>query len=68
MMPAWGGAMQRVHADLDHAGLQIDVNTEEGGLTLNPDFFVDFGSEPRGPVSVHEMRFPGGDCSSDIWY
>lgn len=21
----------------------IDVNTETGGLTLNPDFFVDFG-------------------------
>lgn len=23
--------------------VMIDVNTETGGLSLNPDFFVDFG-------------------------
>ena len=47
--------------------LQIDVNTDKGGLTINPDFFIDFGSEPDGPVLAHEVRYPGGDCSSDIW-
>ena len=47
--------------------LQIDVNTEEGGLQVNTDFFVDFGSEPHGPALAHEMRYPGGDCTSDIW-
>ncbi|KAH6816245.1 selenium-binding protein 2 [Perilla frutescens var. frutescens] len=47
--------------------LQIDVNTEEGGLAINPDFFVDFGAEPEGPSLAHEMRYPGGDCTSDIW-
>ena len=31
------------------------------------DFFVDFGAEPDGPVLAHEVRYPGGDCSSDIW-
>jgi selenium-binding protein 1 len=47
--------------------LRIDVNTETGGLTLNRDVFVDFGKEPKGPVLAHEIRYPGGDCTSDIW-
>ncbi|XP_037083756.1 methanethiol oxidase-like [Pollicipes pollicipes] len=47
--------------------LQIDVDTERGGLTLNKDFLVDFHDEPNGPVLAHEMRYPGGDCTSDIW-
>lgn len=47
--------------------VQIDVDTEKGGLTLNQDFLVDFGKEPGGPVLAHEMRYPGGDCTSDIW-
>lgn len=47
--------------------IQIDVDTDKGGLTLNPDFFVDFGDEPDGPALAHEMRYPGGDCTSDIW-
>ena len=47
--------------------LQIDVDTEKGGLTLNPAFSIDFGEEPYGPALPHEIRYPGGDCSSDIW-
>ncbi|CAL5416730.1 unnamed protein product [Camellia sinensis] len=47
--------------------LQIDVNTEKGGLAINQNFFVDFGSEPDGPSIAHEMRYPGRDCTSDIW-
>ena len=47
--------------------LQIDVDTEHGGLSINHDFFVDFGAEPDGPALAHEIRYPGGDCSSDIW-
>uniref|UniRef100_F7DAQ6 Methanethiol oxidase n=1 Tax=Monodelphis domestica TaxID=13616 RepID=F7DAQ6_MONDO len=47
--------------------LQVDVNTEKGGLKLNPNFLVDFGKEPLGPALAHELRYPGGDCSSDIW-
>lgn len=55
---------------MDKAGsflLQIDCDTEKGGLALNEDFFVDFGAEPDGPARAHEMRYPGGDCTSDIW-
>ncbi|CAN1804366.1 Selenium-binding protein 1 [Linum perenne] len=47
--------------------LQIDVDTEKGGLEINKSFFVDFGDEPEGPSLAHEMRYPGGDCTSDIW-
>ncbi|CAN6469988.1 unnamed protein product [Victoria cruziana] len=47
--------------------LQIDIDSEKGGLKLNPNFFVDFGLEPEGPSLAHEMRYPGGDCTSDIW-
>jgi len=47
--------------------LQVDVDLVNGGLKLNPDFCVDFGEEPDGPALAHEVRYPGGDCSSDIW-
>jgi selenium-binding protein 1 len=47
--------------------LQIDVNTETGGLTLNQNFDVDLANEPEGPVRAHEVRFPGGDCTADVW-
>jgi selenium-binding protein 1 len=47
--------------------LQIDVDTKKGGMKLNEKFFVDFGKEPHGPARAHEMRYPGGDCSSDIF-
>jgi len=47
--------------------LLIDVDTEKGGLTLNKNFGVDYGAEPGGPTLAHEIRYPGGDCSSDIF-
>jgi selenium-binding protein 1 len=46
--------------------LQIDCDPA-GGMKLNEKFFVDFAAEPGGPARAHEMRFPGGDCTSDIW-
>ena len=47
--------------------LQLDCDTETGGLSLNERFFVDFGKEPDGPSRAHEVRYPGGDCTSDIF-
>ncbi len=47
--------------------IQVDCDTENGGMSINPNFFVDFGKEPHGPSRCHEMRYPGGDCTSDIW-
>jgi selenium-binding protein 1 len=47
--------------------LQLDADTEKGGLTLNGRFVVDFGKEPDGPARAHEVRFPTGDSTSDVW-
>ncbi|AGY58781.1 selenium-binding family protein [Gloeobacter kilaueensis] len=47
--------------------LQIDADTENGGLAVNENFYIDFGKEPAGPARAHEMRYPGGDVTSDIW-
>lgn len=47
--------------------LRVDVDNKNGGLCIDREFLVDFGEEPEGPVLAHEMRFPGGDSTSDIW-
>src|SRR5216683_3302972 len=58
------------YPDLAKAGssiLQVECDTVNGGLSLNEQFYVDFGKEPAGPARAHEMRYPGGDCTSEIW-
>ncbi len=58
------------YPDIAKAGsylLQIDCDTQNGGLKINEHFYVDFGKEPAGPARAHEIRYPGGDCTSDIW-
>ena len=47
--------------------LQLHADPEKGGLKLNERFLVDFGNEPGGPARAHEMRFPMGDSTSDVW-
>ncbi|TRZ05589.1 hypothetical protein HGM15179_021516, partial [Zosterops borbonicus] len=44
--------------------LQLDVDTDKGGLAVNKNFLVDFGKEPHGPCLAHAVRFPGGDAKS----
>ncbi|KFP89655.1 Selenium-binding protein 1-A, partial [Apaloderma vittatum] len=66
----YSGWDKQFYPDLIKEGsvmLQIDVDTERGGLRVNENFLVDFGKEPDGPVLAHEIRYPGGDCTSDIW-
>ncbi|VDM97728.1 unnamed protein product, partial [Thelazia callipaeda] len=46
--------------------VMIDVNTDSGGLFINPDFLVDFGTLRGGPYLGRDMRYPGGDCTSII--
>lgn len=45
----------------------VNCNVENGGMHIDPNFVVDFGKEPNGPSRCHEMRYPGGDVTSDIW-
>ena len=53
----------------ENGGCMVMVNcdTENGGMEIDADFFVDFGKEPNGPARCHETRYPGGDCTSDIF-
>lgn len=53
----------------DNGGVMliVDCDVENGGMKIREDFLVDFGKEPHGPARAHESRYPGGDCSSDIW-
>ncbi|MBD2775440.1 selenium-binding family protein [Iningainema tapete] len=58
------------YPDLAQTGsylLQIDCDANKGGLEINENFYVDFGKEPSGPARAHEIRYPGGDSTSDIW-
>ncbi|XVH31855.1 selenium-binding protein SBP56-related protein [Haloferacaceae archaeon DSL9] len=47
--------------------LKADVDPDAGTLTLDEDFLVDFGTLPEGPARAHEIRWPDGDCTSDVW-
>ncbi len=47
--------------------VRVDCDTTQGGMKRDERFFVDFGKEPGGPVRAHEVRFPTGDSTSDIW-
>jgi selenium-binding protein 1 len=39
----------------------------DGTYALDPDFFVDFGALDTGPARPHEIRLPGGDCTTEIF-
>ncbi len=46
--------------------LRINCNPD-GGMELDPDFFVDFYDRPGGPARAHEVRLQGGDCTTEIF-
>ncbi|MDS0478513.1 selenium-binding protein SBP56-related protein [Natrinema sp. 1APR25-10V2] len=47
--------------------LEADVDPRRGTMTLDEAFLVDFGTLPAGPARAHEIRWPDGDCTSDVW-
>jgi len=47
--------------------LKADVDPRRGTMTLDEEFLVDFGDLSDGPARAHEMRWPDGDCTSDVW-
>jgi selenium-binding protein 1 len=50
--------------------LLVDCDPVEGGMKLNEKFLVDFGGMSLAggrSYRAHETRYPGGDCTSDIW-
>jgi selenium-binding protein 1 len=49
------------YPDLRSWMLKVNCHPE-GGMTLDQDFFVDFG-----PARGHEVHLPGGDCTTEIF-
>ncbi|XP_058797190.1 methanethiol oxidase [Phymastichus coffea] len=47
--------------------VKFDIDVENGGMKLDENFLVDFGADRTDVMLAHEMRYPGGDCTSDIW-
>jgi selenium-binding protein 1 len=39
----------------------------DGGMEVDPDFFVDFSDRRGGPARAHETRLQGGDCTTEIF-
>jgi selenium-binding protein 1 len=54
------------YPDLRSWLLKVDCDPE-GGMTVDPDFFVDFHDRPGGPARAHEVRLQGGDCTTEIF-
>jgi selenium-binding protein 1 len=46
--------------------LKIDI-AKDGTMEVDRDFFVDFHERPGGPARGHEIRLPGGDCTTEIF-
>ena len=54
------------YPDLRSWLLRVDCHPD-GGMTVDPDFFVDFADRPDGPARAHEVRLQGGDCTTEIF-
>jgi selenium-binding protein 1 len=39
----------------------------DGGMEVDPEFFVDLHDRPGGPARAHEVRLQGGDCTTEIF-
>jgi selenium-binding protein 1 len=46
--------------------LKVDV-ADDGSMSVDPDFFVDFHDRPDGPARAHEVRLQGGDVTSEVF-
>jgi selenium-binding protein 1 len=46
----------------------LRVNCDpDGGMEVDPDFFVDLHDRPEGPARAHEVRLQNGDCTTEIF-
>lgn len=67
LFSSWDNQFYPEMANTGSLMFKIDCDTDGGGMSIDENFLVDFGQEPAGPARAHEMRYPGGDASSDIW-
>ncbi len=67
LFSTWDNQFYPTMKDAGGVMIVVDCDVANGGMKINENFLVDFGKEPHGPARAHETRYPGGDCSSDIW-
>ena len=46
--------------------MRIDC-APDGGMEIDPDFFLDLHDRAGGPARAHEVRLNGGDCTTEIF-
>ncbi|CAL2039217.1 unnamed protein product [Caenorhabditis brenneri] len=63
----WDDQFYPSHTKTGATMLQVNIDPITGKMELNTEFLIDFGKISGGPYLAHEMRYPGGDCTSDIW-
>jgi selenium-binding protein 1 len=54
------------YPDLHSWLLRVNCHPD-GGMELDPGFFVDLHDRPGGPARAHEVRLQGGDCTTEIF-
>ncbi len=67
LFSSWDNQFYPKEAEKGSVMLKADVNPRNGTMELDEDFLVDFGDSPHGPARAHEIRWPDGDCTSDVW-
>ena len=67
LFSSWDNQFFPEEAENGSVMLKADVDPRTGTMSLDRDFLVDFGDLPEGPARAHEIRWPDGDCTSDVW-
>lgn len=67
LFSSWDNQFYPTEGEKGSVMLKADVNPRRGTLALDDEFLVDFGDLPQGPARAHEIRWPDGDCTSDVW-
>ncbi|OAQ52935.1 selenium-binding protein [Natrinema mahii] len=67
LFSSWDDQFYPEEAERGSVMLKADVDPRRGTLELDEDFLVDWGDCPAGPARAHEIRWPDGDCTSDVW-
>ncbi|OLZ42531.1 selenium-binding protein [Natrinema saccharevitans] len=67
LFSSWDDQFYPEEAERGSVMLKADVDPRTGTMELDEDFLVDWGDCPAGPARAHEIRWPDGDCTSDVW-
>lgn len=67
LFSSWDNQFYPEESEKGSVMLKANVDPRKGTMELDEDFLVDFGDLPDGPARGHEIRWPDGDCTSDVW-